>query len=163
MKYIQTGAIFSECRTWRYSLWRKWDMLNERRMIFIGLNPSTADENEDDPTIRRCIGFAKKHSCGGIVMLNLFAFRATDPKEMMAAPDPIGPHNDVIIKNHADRPDQIFIAAWGTMGTFKDRDLEVSRMVYGLRCFGFTKYGMPRHPLYLKADSPIILYKPRVK
>jgi len=89
---VVSGATFSTDRVYRYALWRVWDAALPS-FVVIGLNPSTADETENDPTIRRCIGFAKREGCGGLVMLNLFAVRATDPRVMMAHPEPIGPDN----------------------------------------------------------------------
>lgn len=128
-----------------------------RRLVFIGLNPSTADENKDDPTIRRCIGFAKRFGFDGVVMLNLFAFRATLPEVMKAAPNPVGPHNDAVIKSYLGNT---FIAAWGVHGSFLGRDREVSAMIPELFCLGTTKEGHPRHPLYLKNDAELKLWRP---
>ena len=87
---MEKGARFSESRTHRYALWRIWEK-GAPMVMFVGLNPSTADETQDDPTIRRCIDFAKRWGYGGLYMLNIFAFRATNPKDMKAAADPVGP------------------------------------------------------------------------
>ena len=87
------GARFSECRVWRYALWRTWDPARAP-LVFVGLNPSTADETQDDPTIRRCLGFARDFGCGGLHMLNIFAFRATNPDELRRTDDPVGPDNE---------------------------------------------------------------------
>src|SRR5688572_12557148 len=96
-----SGARFSECGTYRYVLWRQWNEVNGD-VAFVGLNPSTADDEKDDPTIRRCIGFAKRWGYGGVVMLNLFAYRATRPDAMWAArvadADIVGPQNDAHIR-----------------------------------------------------------------
>jgi hypothetical protein len=128
-----SGAVFSECRTYRYMLWRRWkedkqvtgfgpDAIEfdspSHMVAFIGLNPSTADETQDDPTIRRCIGFAKSWGFRGMMMLNLFAFRATDPKDMKAAADPIGPDNDRHIRVASSILPQT-ICCWGTHGAFE--------------------------------------------
>ena len=91
---INRQTIFSPCRRYRYTLWRAWDMFNPGYVMFIGLNPSTADEVQDDPTIRRCIGYAKEWGYGAFCMTNIFAFRATDPRVMKAQADPVGPEND---------------------------------------------------------------------
>lgn len=113
---MRTGAIFSECRRYRYALWREWDR-NAPQMIVIGLNPSTADERVDDPTIRRCIDFAKQ-GCGKLVMLNLFAFRATKPADMLAAVEPVGPKTNVVLHSYArDSRTAVAVAAWGKHGT----------------------------------------------
>ena len=95
---ISKGARFSVDRKYRYALWRHWNGNKERNYVaFVGLNPSTADEKTDDPTIRRCMGFARSWGFNGIWMINAFAFRATKPKDMKAAIDPIGPDNDYAI------------------------------------------------------------------
>ena len=100
--FLKTGAIFSGCRTYRYTLWRSWDR-DKGDVMFIGLNPSTADETLNDPTVRRCINYAKSWGYGGIYMANMFAFRATDPKEMKQAKDPIGYRNDFWLMDMAQR------------------------------------------------------------
>jgi hypothetical protein len=97
-----SGAVFSPDQKYRYVLWREWSG-HPRRLVVIGLNPSTADATKNDPTVTRCINFAKREGCGGMIMLNLFAFRATDPGVMMEAADPVGPENDKYILAHASR------------------------------------------------------------
>ena len=152
---IETGAQFSGCRAWRYALWRTWDA-SYGHCMFIGLNPSTADETEDDPTIRRCINFAKSWGFGGIHMLNLFAFRATLPSDMKAAADPIGPENNEFLTMYAKQSEKI-VCAWGVNGKFKSRDGYVTAMLsdFDLFCLGSTNTGQPKHPLYLKSDTPL--------
>jgi len=145
------GATFSDCRTWRYVLWRTW---NETRGIvaFIGLNPSTADEIADDPTIRRCCDFAKRWGFGGIYMLNLFAFRSPDPKMMKSAEDPVGPDNDRALVVWAFKAEKV-VFCWGNHGTYRGRGKKIMAKIGPAECFGFTKLGEPKHPLYLRADS----------
>jgi len=116
--------------------------------MFIGLNPSTADENINDQTIRRCIGYAQRWGYAGLHMVNLFAFRATDPNEMKKAPDPIGPANNRILLETAVRA-KIIIAAWGTYGTYLDRDKEIQKMIPKLHYLTLTKDGFPGHPCRL--------------
>lgn len=145
-------AEFSPCRRYRYELGRKWG--SGAIAVFIGLNPSTADEMQDDPTIRRCIGFAKSWGCGQLVMLNLFAFRATDPAVMKAEVDPIGEGNDAALRKWASEG-KYLVAAWGVHGTHKGRDQEVLKIMPDLQCLGLSREGHPRHPLYMKADSPL--------
>ena len=111
---MKTDAKLSECRQYRYALWRTWDDSKPYAM-FVGLNPSTADETDDDPTIRRCIVFAKDWGYGGLCMANLFAYRATDPSNMFSAQDPIGPQNDVWLERLA-KDAGIVVAAWGNHG-----------------------------------------------
>ena len=151
------GAEFSPCRTWRYTLWRHFKPDPQWLVAFIGLNPSTADETEDDPTVRRCIGFARDWGFDGMVMLNLFGFRATDPKVMKAAADPVGPlNNEAIALTTANVA--LTVCCWGTHGAFGGRDRWVSeRMLHGkLKCFGLTKGGQPRHPLYLAKSTKLV-------
>lgn len=142
-----SGAIFSACRTYRYGLWRNW-IGGEGFAMFVGLNPSTADETADDPTIRRCIGFAKAWGYAGLCMTNLFAFRATEPKEMLRAADPIGPGNDDALCRLANYAG-VIIAAWGAHGTHLGRDRTVRSMLPKLHYLRLTKDGHPGHPLYL--------------
>jgi hypothetical protein len=145
------SATFSPCRTYRYRLVRNWDPGNPAGAAFIGLNPSTADETQDDPTIRRCIAFAKSWGMGSLVMLNLFAFRATKPADMfgdVSFIDIVGPENDGHIAHACDLA-QIVVAAWGNHGKFMGRDAKVRALVPGLQVLRLNKDGSPAHPLYL--------------
>ena len=162
-KKLVMGAQFSPCRTWRYALWRKWNPSGHNLCAFIGLNPSTADEFTDDPTIRRCIGYAKGWGYDGLYMLNVFAFRATEPKDMKAAKDPVGPYNDRALALTCGNVNLV-VAAWGVHGSYCGRCYEVERSLkaHNLRCLGITKGGLPKHPLYLKKDlQPITLTEAR--
>jgi hypothetical protein len=159
------GANLSADRVYRFSLWRQWDADSiPRRMVVIGLNPSTADEFTNDPTIRRCIGFAQREGCSGLVMLNLFAYRATDPRTMLEARargvDIVGPRNDEEIRNHTRQPSVGFaplvVCAWGAVHpSLRARAQEVRAIVSPAWCLGTSKEGHPRHPLYLRADTPL--------
>src|SRR5919204_4199606 len=102
---------FSECRTWRYSLTRGLDG-SDGTVAFVGLNPSTADETTDDPTVRRCIGFAREWGFARVEVVNVYAFRARDPRELWRADDPVGPDNDRILAQVLDGA-ELVIAAWG--------------------------------------------------
>ena len=149
-----SGAEFSDCRTYRYCLWRRWDK-SKPYMMIIGLNPSTADETEDDPTIRRCKRFASDWGYGGIVMTNLFAIRTKDPKIMMAHNSPTGRYNDEYLSKLSVYAGLV-LAAWGNHGTHLSRDWEVRKLIEQttqMYCLGLTKIGQPRHPLYIKADT----------
>lgn len=153
------GATFSPCRRYRYSLWRRWTGLfsaNNGYAMFIGLNPSTADEVSDDSTIRRCIGFARAWGYDGLLMANLFAYRATKPAEMLAQRDPVGPDNDATLLQLANAAGLV-VAAWGALGGHRDRATAVQRMLLPrLWCLGVTKAGEPSHPLYLpKSCVPV--------
>lgn len=144
---MQNGATFSPNRLYRYDLWRMW-LGGEGYAMFVGLNPSTADETQDDPTIRRCIGFARAWGYAGLCMTNLFAFRATKPEEMKRAPDPVGPSNNATLLRHA-RGAGVVVAAWGAHGVFGKRDYWVREMLGNLHYLRLTKDGHPGHPLYL--------------
>lgn len=145
---MKTGATLSKDRMYRYSLWRIWDE-SLPVVLFIGLNPSTANENEDDNTIRRCINFAKGWGYGGLYMANLFAYRTKDPEVMMAVPYPVGNGNDEILVELYKKAD-ITIAAWSADGNFKNRDKEVQLLLPELHVLKINKDGSPGHPLYLK-------------
>ena len=159
---VERSAVLSPCRRYRYELTRTWNAWNPDKAVFIGLNPSTADEMTDDPTIRKCIGFAKRWGCGGIVMLNLFAWRSTDPDALRDVADPIGPDTDAIIEQHVRNPRVRIIAAWGAHKMAQATPLGVPRAeallrritdrrdVLALRVT--KKSGAPEHPLYVPYD-----------
>ncbi len=147
---MKTDAKLSDCRKYRYALWRTWDESKSHAM-FIGLNPSTADETENDPTVTRCINFAKSWGYGGLCMANLFAFRATEPSQMMGAKDPIGEGNDEWLIKLAQEAG-VVVAAWGNDGSYLGRSKQVSEFVKNLHYLKMNITGEPAHPLYLKAD-----------
>lgn len=123
--------------------------------MFVGLNPSTADENTDDPTLRRCMNFARSWGYGGVCMANLFAFRATQPKDMKVATDPIGAQNNRWLKSLA-KESGLVVAAWGNDGSFMNRSDQVINMLTDLHCFKLNKSGEPAHPLYQTAKSQAV-------
>lgn len=147
-----SSAVLSNCRTYRYNLWRIWDddlpVCN-----FVMLNPSTADESEDDTTIRRCIGYARSWGYGSIIVSNLFALRATDPKDLRVSPDPVGPENDAVLTLCAQESD-IVICAWSNHGSIKKRSTAVRGLLegYPLHYLKMNGTGEPAHPLYLRGD-----------
>lgn len=164
LKLMRSSAIFSPDREHRYCLFRNWskDPFDWPKVAFIGLNPSTADESFNDPTVTRCIGFAKRWGYGGMVMLNAFAYRATDPNVMKAHADPIGPENDEYILRVVDYCDMV-VLCWGVHGSHIGRDAHMGDLLHSFRdklhCLGKTKGGSPKHPLYLKStESPIGYY-----
>ena len=118
--------------------------------MFIGLNPSTADEANDDPTVRRCIRFAQSWGYGALCMTNIFAYRATDPADMLVQDDPVGPENDAYLRRLAAGAG-VVVAAWGTHGTHMGRHKAVRAMLPRLHYLRLTKDGHPGHPLYLPA------------
>ena len=147
---------FSPCRTWRYTLRHTWAGLFdglERAIVWIGLNPSTADENQLDPTLRRIRGYSMAWGYNTFYMLNLFAYRATDPQAMRRAADPVGPENDRWILETAAKADLV-MCAWGRHGLFLDRQRHMLALLDGfnLQCLEKTADGIPKHPLYLKGD-----------
>jgi hypothetical protein len=122
-------------------------------MVWVLLNPSTADANEDDPTLRRCVGFAEAHQFGGVTLVNLFAYRATNPKELKIVADPIGPENDRHILEACGEPAvSKVIGGWGAKTFARPRARQVEAMIRTNKtiwCFGKTLAGQPRHPLYV--------------
>lgn len=154
---MDRGATFSPCRTYRYRLWRTWDE-DGATLAVIGLNPSTADETTDDPTIRRCLGFARAWGYGSLLMVNLFAYRSTDPQGLLTVADPIGPEND----DHLTRAAWgNVLAAWGAHPLARERAENVLRMLNwrDVECLGVTKSGAPKHPLYIAASTQPVVYR----
>jgi hypothetical protein len=160
--YLDQGALFDDRRIWRYRLWRVWDE-TKPRVAFVMLNPSTADEKVLDPTLRRCIGYAQAWGFGAMEIGNLFAFRATEPDDMKAAQDPVGPANDGELAEMAHRA-ALIVCGWGAHGGHQDRDRAVLALlepVADLRALRLTKAGAPGHPLYLPASLQPVLFQPR--
>lgn len=159
---VHKSAYVSECGAYRYRLTRWWGP--GFFLPFVMLNPSTADANADDPTIRRCMGFARREGFGGIVVGNLYAFRATSPKIMLGAENPIGVENysslarigiDAVAANFP------VVCAWGSNAEHDvvDWATEILRGTGArLVCLGKTAHGHPRHPLYVKGDQPLEAY-----
>jgi hypothetical protein len=159
---VRAGATFSPCRTFRYTLWRIWDE-SLPNVCFCALNPSTADETVDDPTIRREIRFAKDWGFGSLVKVNAYGYRATDPKIMKRAPDPIGPANEHFLLCKAMQAGR-FIACWGTNidKTHQARILnELRRSDVDVWALKLTKSGFPSHPLYLPKNTEPFIWKPK--
>lgn len=152
MDTASSGALFSPCDRYRYSLWRCWGPA-QPRLLIVGLNPSTADAAHNDPTIRRCIGFAKSWGYGSVTVTNLFALRSPYPKALRAAADPVGPETDAWIGRLVAEAD-LCLVAWGNGGKLLGRDRAVgarlARSDRSLVCLGVTKQGQPAHPLYQK-------------
>lgn len=153
-RIIQRDAVISACGRYRYRLSRIWDP-RKPSLVWIMLNPSTADADTDDPTIRRCMGFSHREDCGGIEVLNLFAWRATSPQGLRKTYYPIGPDNDGWIKEVL-HPHSRVVAAWGNHGSYLGRGDTVMKNLIksGLHvlCLG----DKPRHPLYISGDQPLI-------
>ena len=153
---VNKNATFSDCRKYRYALSRTWNG-KKKTILFIGLNPSTADEKVDDPTIRRCINYAQNWGYGSLLMVNLFAYRATMPTELKNVKNPIGNDNDLHIIELSKKAD-LAVAAWGNEGSHLNRDKEVKKLIPNLMCLKINKSGQPAHPLYQKKDLKLIKY-----
>ena len=156
--WLGCGAIFSACMKYRYVLWRTWNECKDK-VLFICLNPSTADAHHNDPTVRRCIGFARAWNFGGMYLCNLFGLRATHPIHLHYAADPVGPDNDRVLADCATKA-RIIVAAWGNGGTYKGRDRAVQDAYPNYSIIGWTGKGSPRHPLYAPYTCQPILPAP---
>ena len=158
-----SGAEFSDDGVYRYRLWRRWDE-SLPAVLWIMLNPSTADASQDDPTIRRCIDYAQRWGYGSLTVGNLFALRSTDPRAIPKAHDPIGPQNDQWLREMHDEA-TLTVIAWGAgFSDHMERSDRVLAMLAGmthrsLYCLGRTQNGSPRHPLYMPKSAVPMLYK----
>jgi hypothetical protein len=160
----QAGADFSTDRVYRYRLWRKWG--DAAPACFCMLNPSTANETELDPTLRRCVGFAKAWGCGGLEVVNLFAIVSPDPGVLLSHPDPIGERNDEAIVEAATRAGFV-VVGWGAFPEARHRSVDVVRLLAEVgiapRCLGVNADGSPRHPLYLPKTSALVALDPNTR
>jgi hypothetical protein len=146
----ESDAVLSRCRRYRFALWRRW--ATGPQVFFVMLNPSTADAQNDDRTIRRCICFARTWGFGSLAVGNLFAFRSTCSAELRRTAKPVGPRNDEWLVR-LDEESALTIAAWGNHGRLLGRSAVVNRLLPDLRILGLTKTGQPRHPLYVQASA----------
>lgn len=151
------GARFSECRKYRYVLWRIWDK-DKPMVMFVGLNPSTANEYSDDPTIRRVKAMAKNWGYGGVYMTNIFAFVTPYPEELLACADPVH-DNDLWLPRVKRLCDKI-IFAWGNFKEAQERAKAVIAMFPDAECLHINKNGSPKHPLYVRGDAVPFPFKP---
>jgi len=155
--FTRTARI-SDDGLYRYRLERVWDDALPS-LGFVMLNPSTADALVDDPTIRRCIGFARREKAGGLIVCNLYAFRATNPADLWNARDPYGPENDEELVNlsyYAKLTGRPIVCGWGAHGGSWNKPIvQLQKHSPQLVCLGRTKSKKPRHPLYVRADQPL--------
>lgn len=153
-------AVLSPDGTYRYQLSRRWG--TGGRVAWIMLNPSTADAVADDPTVRRCVGFARRWGFDGIDVVNLFALRATDPAELDRHPDPVGPDNLRWVRRALAA--DLVVAGWGAQVAARRHprltQIAVMLAAADVGCLGVTKSGAPRHPLYVSGDTDLILWRP---
>lgn len=154
------GAVISQCGNYRYVLTRDMNLLSPEKpaVLFIMLNPSTADADTDDPTIRRCITFAKQWGYSGLTVANLYAYRATHPGKLLETPDPVGPLNDFHLREQL-RTHHDTVLAWGNHARLNriSEFFKIARQVgVSLWCLGVTQEGHPRHPLYVKSTQALI-------
>lgn len=168
----ESGATFSSGRLYRYALWRRWG--DGRMAVFVMLNPSTADERDNDPTVERCQRRAARLGLDGLVVANIFAYRSTDPAALYDVADPVGPLNDATLiricsgmsglaSSHQEvmtGPDPLVVCAWGRHGTLQGRGAAVLAMLrrIGVRpqCLGINDDGTPVHPLYVPYSRPLV-------
>jgi hypothetical protein len=163
---MRKGAYISDGGKYRYTLWRIWDDTpNVGRVCFIGLNPSTADEDQDDPTIRRLIKFTEIWGYGGFIIVNLFALRSTTPLALLCDPDPVGPGNHNLIITKASYENMV-VAMWGQNDLAKKYEQEIWQRLTQIHrqpyCFQRNKDGSPAHPLYLPYGLKPVLWTPKV-
>ena len=157
-KIIERDAVI--CGNYRYLLRRVWDH-DRPRALFVMLNPSTADAQIDDATIRSCCRLCVDWSYGSFEVVNLFGWRATDPAELASVADPIGPDNDLIVVMAIHRCHTV-ICAWGANPFAVGRDHEMAALIKRHRpetyCLGMTQVGAPKHPLYIKTGTKLLAY-----
>ena len=143
---METSAVISPCERYRYELRRVWDR-RKPSVLFVCLNPSTADADADDNTSRVCLNYARRWGFGGLLIGNLFALRSTDPSALYSVVDPVGSENDRWLRR-LNREASLVVCAWGDAGGYMDRDTRVLRFVKRRHCLVRLKSGRPGHPLY---------------
>ncbi len=159
--YTARGATFSPCGLYRYLLEAVWDA-RLGLVLWVMLNPSTADATKLDPTLTRCLKFTQRWGFGGLLVANLFGLRSMDPQALRRAADPVGPENDAAILGAAARASFV-VCGWGTFGVLRHREDDVRRLLHGydLHALRVTRGGDPSHPLYLPGDLAPVLWRPR--
>lgn len=162
MKGITGGATFSECGRYRRTLWRRWGQ-SDGLALFIGMNPSTADGDVDDPTVRREILFAQRWGFNGLMKCNIGDYRATDPRHLPADPAAACTAANIEEIQRQARVADLIVMAHGVppaplLQPAREIPAIIERLGQGMWCLGTTKAGWPRHPLYVKRDTPLTLY-----
>ena len=155
--YLENDAVISECGKYRYLLRRTWDH-NRPRALLVMLNPSTADATLDDATIRSCVRLLNGQGYGSMEVVNVYAYRATDPSELAKQADPFGPCNEATVAAAVARCD-VVVCAWGAYPPAREHARRILNEARSRRpavyCFGKTKAGAPKHPLYIKSGTPL--------
>lgn len=156
---LYSVAVYDRTEMYRYYLKRTWDD-GLPLVAFVGLNPSTATEQQDDPTVRRCQTYARDWGYGGFLMLNAFALRSTDPRGLRDVRDPVGPENDVFLLMGVKEAAKT-VVCWGNHGAVNQRHLQMRKLlqVFNVECFVRTATGFPNHPLYLKKTLRPVPYE----
>ena len=159
-EFLAATATFSNCRKYRYTLSRTWDP-HLPTACWILLNPSTADEQKLDPTLRRCVGFSRAWGYGTMQVANIFALRSPYPQIVYTAEDPVGPKNDANIRRLLQKAGKV-IVGWGVHGALNRRDERIIRLLSKCNvepwCLGLTKQGQPRHPLYVGGATKLVRF-----
>ena len=150
---LERSAGFSRCGAYRYWLKRRWR--DAPALVFIGLNPSSADAQVDDATLRRIIGFSNDWGFGAVTVVNLFAWRARHPADLKRAPDPVGKRNSFWLRKMTQGSEPV-VVAWGNHGAYQGRDKATLALLTTPLCLGLTKSGHPRHPLYAPKDTKLL-------
>lgn len=150
------GARFDEDRIYRWLLWRRWEACSGT-VLWVMLNPSTADETRLDPTLRRCFGFTREWGYGAMEVCNAYGLRSTNPTGLWEVDDPVGPDNDVTIVERSKLADLV-VVGWG-VNIEADREAEVSALLPEAMCLGVTKKGHPVHPLYQPRDAMLVPWR----
>lgn len=157
---MKKSAVISECGLYRYELRRTWDA-DKALVLFICLNPSTANHEVEDNTSRVCINYAKRWGYGGLVIANLFAYRSRDPANLYKVSDPIGPENDDYLKRLSGEALET-VCAWSDDGGYMGRDLEVLPLLHSPKCLTILKSGRPGHPLYKSKELKPVAFTARI-
>lgn len=150
-------AVISPCGNYRYALWREWDS-SKKRICWIGLNPSRADDKIDDPTMKRCISYSIQWGYGSMAVGNLFAWRTPNPRNLLDAADPVGPDNDFWLQKLAADA-EIVVAFWGTGGILLNRAEQIRELLPELHCLKLTKSGQPHHTRGLPNELKPVLFQ----
>ena len=158
--FLERDAVISDCGRYRYLLRRSWDHAKPR-LLWVMLNPSTADAEVDDATIRSCTRLCRSWGYGSFEVVNLFGYRATDPAELAKAADPVGPRNDIVAEAAIERCD-VAVCAWGAHPMARTRARDMASLIRSARpaayCLGTTKAGAPKHPLYIKTGTDLTMW-----